>query len=98
MEITYKNKKIEKECTNYSLAERNYGKDIAQKLQQRLNEISAAPDVDFLIQWHIGRCHRLSGNRNGQYAMDLTQPYRLIFIVKDTEIQIANIVEIVDYH
>ena len=50
------------------------------------------------IYQRIGRCHRLEGNRSGQYSVDLAQPYRLIFTVKGEEIQIAKIIEIVDYH
>lgn len=42
--------------------------------------------------------HVQEKNRKGQYAVDLVHPYRLIFEKKDGEIQIANIVEIVDYH
>lgn len=50
------------------------------------------------MQCGIGRCHRLVGNRKGQYAMDLEHPLRLIFEVNGDEIQIAEIQEIVDYH
>lgn len=32
------------------------------------------------------------------HAMDLVHPYRLVFEKNGTEIQIANILEIVDYH
>lgn len=61
--------------------------------------ISAVADsVELLVRYHIGRCHLLSQNRKGEYAMDLVQPYRLIFEVNGDEIQIANILEIVDYH
>lgn len=51
-----------------------------------------------MIQCHIGYCHRLTGNRNGQYSVDLGQPYRLIFTVQNQQVQIAKIIEIVDYH
>lgn len=40
----------------------------------------------------------LKGDRKGQYAMELTQPYRLIFTKRGNEIQIVNVIEIVDYH
>ena len=77
---------------------RSYGENIAQKLYQRLNEIRAAESVEFMIQHHIGRCHPLEGNRNGQYSVDLAQPYRLIFTVRDEKVQIAKIIKITDYH
>ena len=50
------------------------------------------------IMLRIGRCHQLKGNRKNQFAVDLVHPYRLVFEKKGTEIQIANIIEIIDYH
>lgn len=98
MDITYKNKKIEKICTDARMAERTYGRLMAEKIFQRVDEIGAADTVEMMIQFHIGRCHPLTQDRKGQYAVDLVHPYRLIFEKKGGEIQIANIVEIVDYH
>lgn len=98
MDITYKSKKIEKVCTDARTAERSYGKEMAEKIQMRIDEISAADKVEMMIQFHIGRCHPLTNNRKGQYAVDLIQPYRLVFEKHGNEIQIAHIIEIVDYH
>lgn len=98
MEITYKTKKLEKVCTNAKAAERSYGKEMAEKIHMRIDEISAADTVEMMIQFHIGRCHPLSQNRKGQYAMDLIHPFRLLFEKNGHEVQIANILEIVDYH
>ena len=98
MVITYKNKRIEKVCTDAKTAEMTYGQDMADKIHQRVDEINAADTVELMIQFRIGRCHPLSQNRTGQYAVDLVHPYRLVFEKKGGEIQIANILEIVDYH
>lgn len=98
MDITYKNKKIEKVCTNAKAAEKTYGREMADKIHQRIDEITAADTVEIMIQFHIGRCHSLSQNRKGQYAVDLVHPYRLVFEKIGNKIQIANILEIVDYH
>ncbi len=98
MHIMYRNKKIEKVCTDARTAERTYGREIADKIHQRIDEISAADTVEMMIQFHIGRCHSLTQNRKGQYAVDLVHPYRLVFEKNGDEIQIANILEIVDYH
>ncbi len=51
-----------------------------------------------MIQFHVGRCHQLKGNRKKQYAVDLVHPQRLVFEKKDEEIRIVNVLEIVDYH
>ena len=98
MDITYKNSKIKKICTDAKTAERTYGRDMADKIHQRIDEIDASDTVEMMVHFHIGRCHPLVHNRKGQYAMDLVHPYRLVFEKKGDEIQIANILEIVDYH
>ncbi len=98
MDITYKNKKIEKICTDAKTAERTYGREMADKIHQRIDEITAADTVEMMIHFHIGRCHPLSQNGKGQYAVDLVHPNRLVFEKKGDEIQIANVLEIVDYH
>ena len=52
---------------------------MADKIHQRIDEIGAADTVEMMIQFHIGRCHPLTQNRKGQYAVDLVHPYRLVF-------------------
>lgn len=98
MEVRYKNKEIEEVCTNSKIARIKYGLPIAGKIKLRISELIKAKSVDNLIQNHVGRCHRLIGDRAGQYAIDLAQPYRLIFIQKGNEIQFVEIQEITDYH
>lgn len=71
---------------------------MAEKIHQRVDEIRAAETVELLIRYQIGRCHILSENRKGQYAMDLVHPYRLVFEKDGQELRIVKILEIVDYH
>ncbi len=71
---------------------------MAEKIQMRIDQIKAADSVDQMIQYHIGRCHPLKGNRKNQFAVDLVHPQRLVFEKKGNEIRIANILEIIDYH
>lgn len=85
-------------CTIASVAEKKYGSRMAEKIHQRIDQIEAADTVEQMIQYGIGRCHPLHQNRKNQYAMDLVHPMRLVFEKKGDEIQIANIVEITDYH
>ena len=98
MRILYKNKKLEKICTNVGVAERVYDKTMAVKIRIRIDQISAADSIEWLIQKRIGRCHPLVQNRKGQYAMDLDHPYRLVFEKVDNNIRVVRIIEIVDYH
>lgn len=98
LDIEYKNKSIEKVCTNAQEATKRHGARMAEKIHQRIDEISAADTVEDMIRFRIGRCHPLTENRSGEYAVDLVHPYRLVFTKKGDKVQIAIIQEIVDYH
>ena len=71
---------------------------MAEKIHMRIDQISAALSVEMMIQYRIGRCHPLKGNRKNQYAVDLVHPYRLVFEKVEDQIQIVSITEIIDYH
>ena len=98
MDITYKNKKIEKVCTDAKTKEKTYGLKMAGKIHQRIDEITAVDTIEMMILFHIGRCHPLSQNRKGEYAVDLGHPYRVVYKKNGNRIQIAHDLEIVDYH
>lgn len=100
MDITYKSRKLEKICEDKKVSVKSYGIDMANKIKLRINEIRASDSVEEMIQYQIGRCHALVGDRFGEYAVDLVQPFRLIFIKDhDTkQIKVVKIMEIIDYH
>ena len=98
MEIKYKSRKLEKTLTIASLTQKQYGEEMAYKINQRLQEIRASSSVEQMIQYKIGRCHLLKGNRQNQFALDLIHPYRLVFEKIGNDIQIVKILEVIDYH
>lgn len=100
MDITYKSRKLEKICEDKKVSVKSYGIDMANKIKFRINEIRASDSVEEMIQYQIGRCHALVGDRFGEYAVDLVQPFRLIFIKDDDtkQIKVVKIMEIIDYH
>ena len=98
LEISYSSSTFRKVCEDAEVATKRYGAKMAAKIQQRIEEIRAALSVEMLIQFHIGRCHPLTGDRKGQYAMDLTHPYRLVFEKRNDRLVAVEILEIVDYH
>lgn len=75
---------------------------MAEQIAQRIDEIAAAESVEEMIQFNIGRCHQLKGERKNQFAIDLVHPKRLILIKEcngeKVSEQIVRIIEIVDYH
>lgn len=52
---------------------------MAERLQQRLNELSAAESLEDLRSIPAARCHELTGNLKGKIAVDLVHPDRLVF-------------------
>ena len=98
MKISYKSNKIMKVCTDAKVSDRTYGNEMSEKIQMRIGEIEASETVEDMIKYHIGRCHPLTNNRKGQYAVDLVHPYRLVFEKHGSEVQVAHIMEVVDYH
>lgn len=71
---------------------------MAIRINQRIMELQAADSVEMLVRLSIGRFHPLKGNRLGQYAMDLVQPYRLVFEQNENKLELVNIISIEDYH
>ena len=99
LDITYKSNKLERVCTIYEKAKKQYGDPMATKIHQRINELQAADSIEMLVQYSVGRCHPLNGNRMGQYAMDLVHPFRLVFKEKsNNNIESIQIESIEDYH
>lgn len=110
MNITFADRKLEKLGNDYSLALRKMGALRAKLFHQRLGDMYDA--VSFAdLQFLPGNYHSLTGNREGQWACSLDQPYRLIFeptvfpIPTDahgvpllSEMKIVEIIEIIDYH
>lgn len=70
MDIVYKNKTVEKQCTNLKKAKKefgNYGEDVIGKI----NLIESMPvfrDVMNYIPFH---CHQLSGQQKNFWAIDV---------------------------
>lgn len=98
MQVLYRTKKLEKVCTNLKEAVKQYGDDMAEKIHLRVSQIRSIDNVEDLVKYRVGRCHPLEGNREGEYAMDLVHPYRLVFVKIEEDIQIAKVINIEDYH
>lgn len=87
MEIRFKNRTIEKDCTNYKAARKKYNSIVAEKLYSTLNFIENADtllDVKNIPTYHL---HQLEGNKKGIYAIDLGRKlgYRLLIIPLDDQ-------------
>ena len=59
---------------------------MARKLKQRMAELKAAEALSDISHLPPPRCHELTGNRAGQFSVDLEHPYRLLFLPADDPI------------
>ena len=94
MEIRFRTRKLKKQYANHQEAEKAYGKDVARKFILRVNIIKKARDIEELKRLPGLRCHELKGNRKGQWAVNLTGFYRLIFTLEGDCMEIARIEEV----
>ena len=79
MQVVYKSRSLQKVCTDFYSASKKYGYRMTELIFKRVSQLQAAKTVEDLIKLKAGRCHALKGQRQGQFAMDLVHPYRLIF-------------------
>ena len=110
MEIEYRKNKLKKQLSNTAEIKKAFGIN-AKRITSRLDDIIASPNLAVLIQIPAANCHSLSADRNGEWALDISGNYRLIFKIThnpipETEDGSINtflvtaicILEIVDYH
>jgi len=76
MQITYASKTIQRLCEEDKQQRKQLGEKRAKRLKNRLNELRAVVDVS---QLQLGRPHPLSGDRAGQFSVDLDGPIRKLF-------------------
>ena len=110
MEITFRNKKLEKLANDYRKCQKEFGEIRAKLYHRRLQDLQNANTLDD-VKYMPGNYHDLVGNRKGKWGCDLDQPYRLVFephenpIPKDehrwyiwSDIKGVEIIEIINYH
>lgn len=110
MTIGFRTKKLQKACSQQKEGVKAYGAECARKLRARLADLSAAPSLE-AMRGLPGRTHELKGERQGELAIDLKHPFRLVFVpdhdpVPETEdggldwAQVTDIevIAIEDYH
>ena len=110
MKIKYRKNKLEKQLSNASEIKKAFG-ERAKKISARLDEIEASPNLLVLMQIPMAKCHSLTLNREGEWAVEISGNFRIIFVIdhntipqnEDGSINLSSvtdicIIEIKDYH
>jgi len=111
MDILFSTRKLEKLCNSSKTAIKKHGDQCAKKLRSRLDELSDAESLEDMRHLPQARCHPLSGDRAGEFAVDLKHPKRLIFTPDHDplpelpdggldwkQVTSITILDIIDYH
>lgn len=107
IEIFFRERRLQRDCEDPKLLSRRFGQ-FATPLRRRLAQLRAA---EVLADVVLGNPHPLRGNRAGQFAVTITQNYRLIFELADdplpllddgtvdiAQVSAIRILEVGDYH
>lgn len=98
LEIKFRTKKLEKCYLDHQQSFTQYGKEVGRKYIQRINIIKEAISIHELKGLPGLRCHPLKGDRKGQWAVKLTNRYRLIFTLEGERLEIAHIEEVSNHY
>lgn len=103
MKIHYSSKKLEKILSDSRLIQRHHSK-MYQGIVNRLTELNAVSNLSLITCNPPPRKHKLSGDYQGCWSVDISKNFRLIFSSFDTEltdeVEITEIIiqDIKDYH
>ncbi|MBS3938493.1 MAG: type II toxin-antitoxin system RelE/ParE family toxin [Peptococcaceae bacterium] len=110
MRIYYGQRQLQQATSGYNSAVRELGPENAKKLFLRIQQLEAAGALNEMVNVPGAHFHALTGNRKGQFALNLTHPKRLIVEpvapvprladggIDLSRVEEITIIEVVDYH
>ena len=111
MDIAFRTRKLEKDFNRAVALQKTYGARMARVIMMRMAVLRAARNLGLVPTTPPERRHQLVGDRDEQFAVDLVQPYQLVFQADhepvprkddggiDTEqVTAITILDVVDYH
>lgn len=98
MLIKFKSNKLKKQYEVSANAISAYGKDVGELYITRIDIIKSSNNIDDLKAIRVLRCHQLKGDRKGEWAINLTGRYRLIFTLHGDNLEIVRIEEVSNHY
>ena len=81
MQVKFRTRQLQRCYESHAAATRRWGATVARRYVQRINDVYAAETIEDLYRIPPLRFHPLKGDRQGQYALSLTDRVRLIVSV-----------------
>ena len=111
MRIAFRTQRLAKTFSSDATLKREFGKKVMVAVRRRMAVLELAPALSDVPSSKPERLHLLSGQRKGQFAVDLVHPYRLVFKPTSTpvpqredggidrsKVDAVTILQVVDYH
>ena len=111
VDIAFRTRRLERTFNSQRELDRTYGNRMARAIMMRLAVLKNAHTLSLVPASRPDRLHQLTGNRRGQFAVDLAHLFRLIFVPNHYPIPLRDdggidrdrvtaitITEVVDYH
>jgi plasmid maintenance system killer protein len=105
------NRKLFKRLSDPTETVKAFGKTVAKRIHQRLQEFAAAENLEVIRSLPAANCHELTGQNAGLLAVDVSANYRLILAPAEdpppekedggldwSAVTEIVILDIVDYH
>ena len=83
MKIYFSTKRLQKTFNSHVELVKKYGDDQAKIIERRMIVLKSAGNLAEVPTIKPERCHQLQGDRKKEFAVDLKQPFRLIFRPKE---------------
>ena len=97
MRVTFANNRLRQCFENYNQAQREWDVAVAKKYIQRITWIVNADNFNDLRQIRSLRLHQLSGQRAGQFAVDLNNRWRIILVYDENQ-DTVHILEVINHY
>jgi len=98
VKVSFRTGKLQRAYEESDRAIRAYGPEVGRRYVLRINIIKAARSLDDLKAQRPLRCHELQGTRAGQWAINLTDRYRLIFTISGLELDVVRVEEVTKHY
>lgn len=98
MKVSFRSSKLQRAYEESARAIRQFGPGVGRRYVQRIGIIKASRHLEDLKAQRPLRCHELQGKRAGQWAINLTDRYRLIFTVSGPELDVVRVEEVTNHY
>ena len=85
MEIEFSSNRLKKQLTVPLEIKKSYG-NMAHKVNQRMQEMKNSPTLAIFQTLPGPRCHPLKGDMSGEWAVEVSGNYRLLFVIDQNPI------------